>query len=178
MDKIKTFGGMTSRVVTAHMLPYAGLSKLYFTNDSPSMGPFSLKRFYDEHFAVLQKASWAIVVYQIIRILALNRVTPRFYETCVSAAAAHPQSLLPKGLVRGAGGGGDDMGGLDSARTGLNSAHSARSALSQGGGSPRGSQAGGGGSEAGGSEVRVKPLRTSAAEKVHVFARVSSSYMN
>ena len=180
LDLVKVAGGLTTNVITAHMLPYAGLCKLYFSNDSQSMGPFSLKTFYDEHHAVLQKAAWASVLYQIVRILALNRVTPRFYEACVSAAAAHPQSLL-RGLVRGGGGG--DRGGLNSAGTmegrGLNSARSARSAVSGksgagggGGMSPRGSQAGGGsvagGSEAGGSEARGR--QRSSSEKGHVAA--------
>jgi hypothetical protein len=140
LDLIKVNGGLVSNVVATHLLPFRALSTIYF-QDAQSKGPFSLKGFYTEHYEVLQRAAWAAVLFQLIRILALNRVTPKFYESCVASAMAAPTSPL-RGHVTGSVGGRESVVDGAASDRGLSSARSARSGRS-GAVSPRGSQAGG-----------------------------------
>jgi hypothetical protein len=93
LDNIKMNGGLLSNVSAANMLPYRAFRSLYF-EDAQSKGPYSLQGFYEAYFDVLQRASWASVLYQVVRILALNRVTQKFYETIVSEASKSPSSYL------------------------------------------------------------------------------------
>ena len=74
-------------------IPWRAFSKLFLQGEQ-SQGPFSLKGFYEDHFDVLHRAAWAAIFYQLIRILALNRITPRFYQACVSRALTAPESPL------------------------------------------------------------------------------------
>ena len=89
LDNIKMNGGLLSNLSAANMLPYRAFRSLYF-EDAQNKGPCSLQGFYESYFDVLQRASWASVLYQVVRILTLNRVTQKFYETIVSEASKSP----------------------------------------------------------------------------------------
>jgi len=99
LDVLKVNGGLISSIVPSHMLPWRAFTKLVLHNEQ-APGPFSLKSFYEQHFEHLHRAAWAGVLYQLVRILALNRVTPRFYQACVSQAVSAPESPL-QGRVSG-----------------------------------------------------------------------------
>ena len=109
LDSLKQQGGLVTAIVPAYLLPRAAFLLLYFPDDdserdvaaaagtsapNSSSEPYSLRRFYMEHFRVLHEAAWAGLVAEVVRMFALNRVTPRYFEAAVKAAMQAPASPL------------------------------------------------------------------------------------
>lgn len=76
---LKLYGAFIDLVRPEYLLPFQLFEKLYLDVKTPEVASYSTEtfEFLEQHYPIVHKASWLIIVYQVIRLFVLSRYTPK-----------------------------------------------------------------------------------------------------
>ena len=90
LSTLKSYGGLVNCIKPEYLLPQDLFQKMYLEKGGL---PVELRPFFHKHYLLIMEGSWMMLMYQVVKLFVLNRLTPKLLRSIPGVDPA-----LTKGL--------------------------------------------------------------------------------